>query len=266
MPRQVKPRTPKARDPLVLKQKGCPAAPVDAPAIHSKPLRILSIDVAIRTLAICVLRVPESGVACECGGCHPSWAGMTIEHWGTTDILKMHGCKARKITSVPCERLMTYMLNFFHTLLEKLGGSFTHILIERQHAQNKLSRYMSMCMYTFFYGWCGYRLEPRGKSLRVVRPPGAPLLQYVHAKHKLRVLPLVDEDDIEKTAKMTPYDVNKALAVAKVEWLMDHYFKWQPDSFAEAHQFWTGITTKDHLDDPADALLMALHIVEKSAG
>lgn len=235
-------------------------------------LRILSIDVAFRTLAVCVIRIPapspdtdtaqQTHTDCHC---HASWREMDIEHWSTTDLLLMHGCKVKKITSVPCERLMHYMLNYFKQLLSQLeaGGPFTHILIERQMSKNKLSRYMSMCLYTFFFGVCGYQLEQTGKQqrLKVIRPAGSPMLEIVHAKHKLSVMP--DIKDYKKTAKMTEYDERKALAVSKAAYLVQHLAALGKSS--DACNFWTGITRKDRRDDPADALLMALWVVERES-
>lgn len=235
--------------------------------------RILSIDVAFRTLAVCVIRIPapspdttlDTTHTADCH-CHPSWRDMEIQHWSTTDLLTMHGCKVKKITSVPCERLMHYMLNYFKQLLSQLepGGPFTHILIERQMSKNKLSRYMSMCLYTFFFGVCGYQLEQTGKQkrLKVIRPEGSPMLEIVHAKHKLSVMPGVK--DYKKTAKMTEYDERKALAVSKTDHLIHHLASIGKCS-ETAHAFWTGITRKDRKDDPADALLMALWVVERES-
>lgn len=227
-------------------------------------VRILSIDVAYRTLAVCVLKVEDEdnshGPDCHC---HPKWAGVTIEKWSTVDLLTMHGCKAKKIASVPCERLMHYMINYFQQLLQEIDSStLTHILIERQHAKNKLSRYMSMCLYTFFFQYCGYRLEQKGKTLKMVADGPAPQLKIVHAKHKLTVLPHITAKDIKKTAKMTDYDVRKAMAVAKVDYLVKHWKDTEGTKNATAISFWTGITRKDRRDDPADALLMALWVIE----
>lgn len=233
-------------------------------------MRILSIDVAYRTLAICVVSVPDQPQSAHDGECHchPNWAGVVIEKWSTTDLLTMHGCKAKKISTVPCERLMHFMINYFQKLLDEIDpgrDSLTHVLIERQHAKNKLSRYMSMCLYTFFFQYCGHTLQQKGAQLKVNIPDTKPLLKIVHAKHKLTVLPHIGESHITKTKKMSEYDVRKSLAVAKADYLVKHFRSLEDaNPSPDACSFWEGITRKDRKDDPADALLMALWMIEQT--
>jgi len=228
-------------------------------------MRILSIDVAFRTLAVCILTTEgDFSLETEDTTVDPRWAKVAIERWSTTDILKSHGCKAKKVSTVPSERLMHYMINFFDELDVDLS-SLTHVLIERQMGKNKLTRYLSQCMYTYFFEKLGYSIKRTARGISVVRPKGAAKLEIVHAKYKLTVLPNIDESCIKITPKMNDYVIRKALAVAKTDHFITACYMQDAARFKEAHSFWTGIKTKKLRDDPADALLMGLYVIERDS-